>query len=109
MGQPNKLRLGSCWYRAFIFVVLSERIQTSGGPSFMGLPLNSRGARGGAARIFALELRTRAISLSPPSTVQTRLATPLAIFAGISSFINQVDAKRIARGPTRGRRSVEDT
>ena len=65
MGQPNKLRLGSCWYRAFILVVPPQSVQTSGGPSFMGFLL-TRAAGGAARRSDFVQIRGTERLLSPP-------------------------------------------
>ena len=65
----------------------SRQIQTGGGPSFMGFPLNSRGARAARRSDFALDQRSRATSLSP-SRQFLRVTDNdfLAAFRAIASF-----------------------
>ena len=65
----------------------SRQIQTGGGPSFMGFPLNSRSARAARRSDFALDQRSRATSLSP-SRQFLRVTDNdfLAAFRAIASF-----------------------
>ena len=109
LDGPNKLRLGSCWYRAFILAVPSEYIQTSGGPPSMSFPLNSRGAWGGGRGDFRSELRTRAISRSPPRQFLRVTTDFLAVFPSLlSNYLVDAKAHR-SRRPTRGLTGVKDT
>ena len=98
LDGPNKLRLGSCWYRAFILAVPSEYIQTSGGPPSMSFPLNSRGAWGGGRGDFRSELRTRAISRSPPRQFLRVTTDFLAVFPSLlSNYFGRRQSASLAR------------